>query len=191
MREKAKNKAEFGVPYSKQEIEKMNKQEKKIMEKNRKKALGIILQDQKANSVADMAAVLAKLDFNPPVEEVVVEDEVVAEEQGVEGEEGKDAAAGSTVPEESAVKTEESTEGKAEDAAAEEEVKEPEPVVPEEIRVASDEAPIVVQWKNILDAEYAEKWPAGVVHDFLDPRDAPPVVEEPVVEEPLTEETKG
>lgn len=201
LREKAKNKAEYGVPYSRDEIEQMNKQEKKAMMKRRKKALGRILSDQKANSVADMAAVLAKLDFNPPVEEVVVEDEVIP---SVEGETEttdsiyQEEKVGN--PEETVAKPEDPTEVKSEDAVADESteekpaVEEPIPEVPAELRVAADEAPIVVQWKDILDAEYAEKWPVGVVHDFLDARDAPPVVEQPIEEPPPpppTEEKKG
>lgn len=35
-------------------------------------------------------------------------------------------------------------------------------------RVAPDFAPITVQWRDILDAEYAESWPLGVVHDFME-----------------------
>lgn len=179
LRERAKNKAEFNVPYTTEEIKAMNKQEKKAILKKRKKALGKILQDQKANTVADMAAVLATLDFIPKVEEKVVPEKATAKGATAKGKETVDPSKTKAIPEkkksEAVVKPEDGTAvektGKEAKAGKEAPVKEPIPEVPGEIRAALDEVPIRVHWKNILDAEYAEKWPLGVLHYFMDPMD--------------------
>ncbi|KAI9733459.1 MAG: hypothetical protein M1818_007207 [Claussenomyces sp. TS43310] len=96
-----------------------------------RKARGRKLRDQRANSVADMAAALASVTVRGP-----------------EGKDGQgrstEVAAAAPAP---AGSDSVSSEAKKEDA--------PDAVA----------APVVVRWADILDAEYAESWPANVVHD--------------------------
>lgn len=81
-----------------------------------RKKRGRKIVDQRANSVADMAAAL-KLTTAPDATE-----------------EAKSTDGGSKV-----------------DGAA--------------IGVPATATPVLIKWNNILDAEYAESWPANVVHD--------------------------
>lgn len=83
--------------------------------------------DQKANSIADIAAVL--------------------KQQEEEGRVWRERASA----QESSGDTKRSSEATA-----------PSSMNPEE-----DGAPVKIQWKDILDAEYAESWPPSVLHDEL------------------------
>jgi len=115
----------------------MDKGFQKALIKKERKTLGALLGNQKANSVADMAAVLAKLNFMMDVD--------------VE----KEAEMRDAIEKTSAVVTE-SAEPKEKDLDS--------ILLP---RVAPDYDPIKVLWRDILDAEYAQSWPLGVVHGYM------------------------
>lgn len=134
---KAKEIAHKGVFYSIEELKAMDKGFQKALIKKERKTLGALLGNQKANSVADMAAVLAKLNFMMDVD--------------VE----KEAEMRDAIEKTSAVVTE-SAEPKEKDLDS--------ILLP---RVAPDYDPIKVLWRDILDAEYAQSWPLGVVHGYM------------------------
>lgn len=96
-----------------------------------------VLMDQKANSVADMAAVL------------LGQGEVGGGEEGKVGGEGKGRRKGGAVK----------GEGGGDGSRGE--------VVAEGAKGASGAQGVRIAWSNILDAQFAQTWPASVVHADL------------------------
>ncbi|MCJ1401191.1 hypothetical protein MMC11_004403 [Xylographa trunciseda] len=125
-----------------------------------KKKRGYVLMNQKANSVADMAAVLLIQSREP------TEREVAAAKRKVRTD-GRPLA----------------KRGKGKQASA------------EALTIKGSVEGVRIRWADLLDAEYAETWPAEVVHDGLEKHrytaawpQAPPLVPE---EEMLAEEVMG
>lgn len=124
LRQKARGIAEGTIHMTPEERKAVTKYERKNIEKKTRKVLGRLLCNQKANSIADMAVVLGKMDF-------------IGKEQK---------------------ETKEIVEVENKETA----------VDPEAGRVAPDDDPIVVQWQDVSNAEFAQSWPVGVVHDFME-----------------------
>ncbi|MCJ1250549.1 hypothetical protein MMC30_007777 [Trapelia coarctata] len=127
-----------------------------------KKKRGKVLMNQKANSVADMAAVLLLQSKKPSAEELKKADRKVRKDGRPLAKRGLGSQASAEV-----YTARGSVEG------------------------------VRIRWANILDAEYAETWPAAVIHDGLEKHrytaawpPAPPLVanDEEILEEIRREE---
>jgi hypothetical protein len=115
-----------------------------------------ILMDQKANSIADIAAVLLKQDqdrhpWSTPVEPAAVHREAL--EQGMKPQEYKERQV-QLQKQQNKVLQRQKRLG---------------------IQPPADEKPegqgvrgVTIEWRNLFDAEYAEKWPPEVLHGPMD-----------------------
>ena len=97
------------------------------------KKRGKVLMNQKANTVADLAAVLIQQDRAPTTEQMERSERRLRLVERMKKQKGANKVKKKPVP----ASELSGTEG------------------------------VMVRWANILDAEYAETWPAAVVHDFL------------------------
>lgn len=97
------------------------------------KKRGKVLMNQKANTVADLAAVLLQQDRAPTTEQMERSERRIKLVERMKKQKGANKVKKKPVP------------------------------APE----LSGTDGVMVRWANILDAEYAETWPAAVVHDFL------------------------
>lgn len=97
------------------------------------KKRGKVLMNQKANTVADLAAVLLQQDRAPTTEQMERSERRLKLVERMKRQKGANKVKKKPVP----ASELSGTEG------------------------------VMVRWANILDAEYAETWPAAVVHDFL------------------------
>lgn len=154
--------ADRGVPYTREEMEKKTKDERKKIMKTRKKVLGWILCDQKANSVADMAAVLAKLDFTKPEPAISELPPTRGRWEPLKKKEAREQWRKEWPLREQA---EEERLARVEMARNLEKL--------QEITVAEKNNPIIIEWRDATDSQFAPSWPKGVVHDFINKRQAP------------------
>lgn len=115
----------------------------KKAEKLSRRRKGLVLCDQKANSVADIAWVLGKL------ETVQGQEKVMRELKGREEEEGEQKVRKNN-EDVQIKKVEEKKRG-------------------ERIGLTGEQtgAEVTVEWKNLVDAEYAETWSGNVVHGVM------------------------
>lgn len=110
-----------------------------------KKKRGRKLMDQKANSIADIAAVLIRQD---EVSKAVASAALVGAQNEAEETSGDSA-------------------GRKEEQRNPPRPKGSSPRVGEKLKAIGAEG-VTIRWRNVLDAEYAESWPAGVLHDELE-----------------------
>ena len=100
-----------------------------------KKKRGKVLMDQKANSIADLAAVLQLQESGPPEERIVNADRRRRRVETLKRQKGEENVRKAPI-----------------DVAYE---------------LGGIEG-VKIRWANILDSEYAEAWPKGVVHGGLE-----------------------
>lgn len=110
-----------------------------------KKKRGKILVNQKANSIADIAATLMKQEEDGHDWESAAESKPSKKEKMRKGRQQR-------------ISSQSDSREKSIDASA-----------PGKVRSTSSEAPnVTIAWRNLLDAGFAERWPAAVVHGGLD-----------------------
>lgn len=97
------------------------------------KKRGKVLMNQKANSIADLAAVLLQQERAPTIEQIEHSERRVQRVEQLKRQKGVEKVSKKLV-------------------------------LPSELRGVEG---VTVRWTNILDAEFAETWPAAVVHDVL------------------------
>ncbi|KAL8812919.1 MAG: hypothetical protein Q9200_000658 [Gallowayella weberi] len=172
------------------------------------KKRGKILMDQKANSVADLAAVLLLAEEKLPkigAEQKIIDKKAKLEKSLKESDPEKQIDIGKEVERLATQKTEaerEAMEKKEAKIVAKEKraewirkmqkrgMKSVRRKNPQEVERGGVEG-VKIRWTNLLDAEFAEKWPEAVVHDGLtrhrytaafplmeEDKDAPRIVEE-------------